>query len=808
MRGALALGGGSRLSELSPYFIERLHEHPAGPGRGALAGAGDEQPDLREYWRVVRRHLALIATIALGVVTVVGVAVFVATPIYTASAVILIEPQPPQVLDMKQLMVESSNSAEHDYYKTQYSLLQSESLAAQVIKSLGLQRSPVFNDSNRPRGLIANYWSGLKAWVNGLSGSAGAARRVDPPEIDGVGAALVRTYLGDLSIRPEFGTRLVKISFSTPDPRVSATVANAHARAYVNQGMELRARASQAAQQFLERKLVELRDRVEKSEAALNSYRHDKGIVEFSTEGKNEILLKRLEDLNNALTAAETKRIALESQADLISKGDYYALPGVVSSPMVQALKPQLATLEAQYASMASRYTLEYGPLVALKAKLDGTRARLDETVGEIVRSVRLRYQAAVARENELQREVAQEKARALALNDASLKDAILARDVDTNRQLYESVLKRMKEMGVAAEVRATNVSVVDNAVVPAAPSSPRKGLALMLAAMLGLTGAIGVAFLIEYLDDTFRTAEDVERHLRLPMLALVPDMSRLQNGSYRGERKRELETLARDAPELLARRTADEPPEKAGRAAKHGRWALATAREAYRTVRSQILLSRAGEPPKTVLITSAVAGEGKSITAVNTAITFAHKGRRVLLLDADLRKARCHELLRCASELGLAEVLTGQTAVDEVINRTAVTNLFFIGAGAVPPDPPELLGSARMGEVLRELGARYDHVIIDSAPVMPVSDSVVLSRHVDGVIVIAGRTTSRQLVKRACLRVGDAGARILGVVLNQVGLYHASYYSYNGYHHYSYYSRTEAAADGPSEDHARIVFD
>ena len=177
MRGALALGGGSRLSELSPYFIERLHEHPAGPGRGALAGAGDEQPDLREYWRVVRRHLALIATIALGVVTVVGVAVFVATPIYTASAVILIEPQPPQVLDMKQLMVESSNSAEHDYYKTQYSLLQSESLAAQVIKSLGLQRSPVFNDSNRPRGLIANYWSGLKAWVNGLSGSAGAARR-------------------------------------------------------------------------------------------------------------------------------------------------------------------------------------------------------------------------------------------------------------------------------------------------------------------------------------------------------------------------------------------------------------------------------------------------------------------------------------------------------------------------------------------------------------------------------------------------------------------------------------------------------
>lgn len=794
------------MPELSPYFIERLREQHAGPNPGPAGVAMEEQPRLREHWHVIRRHLTLIATIAVCSVLVVSVAVFVETPTYTATSVILVEPQPPQVLDMKELMVESPGSDEHDYYKTEYALLRSESLAAQVIHNLGLENNPLFNDSDPAGGLVSGLWSGFESWAMGLFSRGADTGQADPPKISGVAASLVTAYLSYLSVQPEFGTRLVKISFSTTNPRLSALLANAHTEAYVSEGMELRAKANQAAQQFLERKLIQLKDRVEKSEAALNSYRHDKGIVEFSTEGKNEILLKRLEDLNNALTQAETSRIALESQADLIKKGDYDSLPGVVNSPMVQALNPQLATLEAQYASMSSRYTLAYRPVVALKAKLDDTRVRLNETVAEIVESVRLEYQAAVAREKELQQEVAQEKARALALNDASLKDAILARDVDTNRQLYESVLRRMKEMGVAAEVRATNVSVVDSAIPPTRPSSPRKGLAILLSAVLGLFGAIGVAFFIEYLDDTFKTPEEVERYLRLPMLTLIPDMTRFQNGNHRAG----LETgeAMRESSEVPGKRQVVAMPEELKCDGTPHRWALAMAREAYRTIRSQVLLSRAGAPPKAVLITSAVAKEGKSITAVNTAITFAHRGRRVLLVDADLRKARCHELLRCAGPLGLSEVLTGQTSLDEVITDTSVTNLFFISAGAVPPDPPELLGSARMGEIMTELATRYDHIIIDSAPVMPLSDSVVLSRHVDGVIVIAGRATSRQLVKHACLRISDAGSKILGLVLNQVGFYHASYYSYHSYHHYSYYSDRKSLRDLGNDDHVEIIFD
>jgi capsular exopolysaccharide synthesis family protein len=236
----------------------------------------------------------------------------------------------------------------------------------------------------------------------------------------------------------------------------------------------------------------------------------------------------------------------------------------------------------------------------------------------------------------------------------------------------------------------------------------------------------------------------------------------------------------------------------------------LVSAREAYRSIRGQILLSRAGAPPRTVMITSAIAGEGKSITAVNLAITFAHKGRRVLLIDADLRRARCHKLLKNDCHQGLSEVLTGQTEFDEVINATEVTNLFLMVAGAVPPDPPELLGSAKMGEILDALSAQYDHIVIDTAPIMPVSDTLVLSKYTEGVIMIVGRLTPKQMTRRACLRLGDSGAKILGVVMNQLGSYgHSSYYPYSGYN-YSHYSNGEAARHTVKEvdDYSDMVFE
>jgi len=795
------------LAELSPYFVQRLHaRHTAVDSSVPLPARLEEHLAIHEYLRVVRVHLVLIASILASALLVSGIAVFTMTPVFSATAMILIEPHPPQVLDIKELMVEPAGSDEHDYYKTQYALLRGRSLAAEVIHNLGLQNNPILVGRGRPQGLVASWWSNLSSrmahWKPdppdkaepGFSDNSGA----ELSDNSGADPRLINAYLDRLKIEPEFGTRLVKISFNSSDPKLSATIANAHADAYLHQGVELRAQTTQTAQRFLETKLVELRDRVERSEAALNSYRHDKGIVEFSTNGSNEILLKRLVDLNQSLTEAETKRISLEAQAALISKGDYKALPDVVSSPMVQSLEPELAKLEADYASMSSRFTTRYAPAVALKAKLDDTRARLDTSVGEIVRSIKLQDEAAATKEQELRLKLDREKARALALNDTSLQDAILARDVDTNRQLYESVLKRMKEMGVAAEVVASNVSLVDSATPPLSPASPRKMLTMMLSGLFGLLGGLGVAFFLDHLDDTLKASEETERYLHLPTLAVIPDMHRLNGHSHRGafaNWRRGSGVEGRSIEKYTGKYLSGHGP-------------LSLAIEAFRSVRGQILLSRAGEPPRNLLITSAVAEEGKSVTAVNVAIAFAQKGRRVLLIDADLRKSRCHQLLRLEPKDGLAEVLTGQVAADAVIAETDVGGLSLLGAGAVPPDPPELLGSARMGKLLNELGANYEQIIIDSAPIMPVSDSVMLSPHVDGVLIVVGRATPRHIVKRACERLGGAGAKILGVLLNQITEHTSGYYTYNPYSYSSYDSKSSDNGDGDDDGQPKVVFD
>jgi capsular exopolysaccharide synthesis family protein len=782
------------MTELSPYLIQRLRSRES--AIDSSLRNEEETSAFLEYWHAIRRHSVLIGSALAAAVLVSGIAVFTITPTFTATSVILIEPHPPQVLDIKELMADRPGDDEHDFYKTQYALLMSRSLAAQVIHELALQDNPILKGSSRqsPPGLIGGWWFDVRYWVQKLlSPAPPVTHDAEPSELYGISPPIVDAYLGQLRVDPEFGTRLAKISFTSPDPKLSAAIANAHAGAFVRQGVELRSRANQGAEEFLERKLVELRDRVERSEAALNSYRHDKGIVEFTTTSKHEILLKRLADLNNALTVAETKRVELEAQAALIDKDDYMALPDVVNSAMVQALKSELAKAESDYAGVSSRYSAQYGPLVALKAKLDDTQHRLDDAVGEIARSVELESEAAQARERALREQVDEEKARALALNDASVQDAVLAREVDTNRELYENVLKRMKEMGVAAEVASSNVSLVDRAFDPLSPSSPRKFLVITLSGMLGLLGAVGLAFFIDYLDDTLKGPEETERYLHLPTLALVPDLRRLQNESYR------------DVPGPSPSSSVDHVAERNGNGLVPGRGLGATAIESFRTIRSQILLSRAGRPPRTVLVTSAVPQEGKSIISVNVALAFAQTGRRVLLIDADLRKARCHELLGVTAGNGLAEVLTGQAEVDEAIVTGDVNGLYFMRAGAAPPDPPELLGSTKMGELLKELGTRFDQIIMDSPPVIPLSDPIMLATHADGVLLVVG-PTHKHLVKRTCQRLEIVASKMLGVILNKASDRSPSYYGY--YESYSYVG--DSSQNGAREDgrHGRVIFD
>jgi capsular exopolysaccharide synthesis family protein len=717
----------------------------------------DDQPDLWTYWSVIWRHLVLILGLFAVAELLTMVVILTMTPLYTGLSTILIEHQGPQVLGNNTPAEDTESEASlESFYKTQYEILRSRSVAARVIHEMGLDHNRYLVDvpasGQEGTGRFGWLWPTKKTPTKY---NASTEFGVKPEVID--------AYLGNLTIRPQYGTRLIMVAFSSPDPTLSANVANAHVQAYILQASERHAQSSETEQRFLEKKLVELEKRIEKSESALNDYRRQRGIVVFSADDKDQIAGQRMADLNKALVQAATQRITLQADVESIKAQDYDSLPAVVNAVLVQNLKSEASKLEGQYASMANQYTPDWPPLAQLHAQLLQVQQREQEEIRKVVDSIKLRYKAALDQETKLQSELEAEKAKAMSLKDASLRDVILSREVDTNRALHQNVLERIKVLGVASESRVTNVSIVDSAEVPIRPSSPRKGLSVVLSGFLALLLGVTTAFAIEGKDQGLKNSEDVQRYLRLPILATVLHFASPGEKSLRA---RELPAL----PWRKAAQPSDEKEELPDRAM------LSAAGDAYRTVRTAILLSRSGAPPKTVLITSAACGEGKSLTAINTAIVFAQMVDNVLLIDADLRQPRCHKALKRDSSPGLTEVLSGHEELSKAIQPTSIKGLYLLSAGLTPPNPTELLSSSKMRAILAAAGASFQTVLIDAAPILPVSDSVLLSRLVDGVVVVANARTARPLVRDACSRLIYAGAKVLGVVLNDVSPQHQRY--------------------------------
>jgi capsular exopolysaccharide synthesis family protein len=580
-----------------------------------------------------------------------------------------------------------------------------------------------------------------------------------------------------LEVKPVKRSRLVMVGFNAPDPGLAAYLANAHAQAYVQQGIKLRSQANQDAREFLEAKLAELRERVGKSEDALNAFRRGKGIISLSE--KENIVVERLTDLNRRLTEAEVERIGLESQAQLIKGRQYDSLPGVINNPLIQNLKGQLVNLEGQYANLAAQFKSGYPAVAKLKAQIDETKNRLDQQIKSVVEGINSAYLAAATKERMLTRQMKKQKSETLALKDAGVHYAILEREADTNRKLYDAVLERMREIGVTAEIPNSNRSILDVAEVPRWPTAPRKKMALLLAALFGLMGGLGLALLFERLDNTLRTPDEVERYLRLPNLVVVPDyfrLSKLPGITSRAARQSPPRNRHLYLPEKKL-----EPANSPVSAALPPN----PVPEAYRKLRTSVLLSRPDSPPRTILFTSGTNHEGKTVTTANSAIMFAQMGYEVLVVDADLYRPSCHRALRTRNVLGLTDFLAGQAPLERVIVPTGIPNLFLLSRGSAAPNPTELVGSKRMQEAVEMLKKRFDFLLIDSPPVTPVSDAVLLSRIVDGVIfVVRGQKTRKHLAKAAVTQLQNSQAKILGVVLNGVDigreeysdLYHPSY--------------------------------
>ena len=776
----------------SRLFIRRatvptIHEIEA-QAREVFAGENEPLIDVWRYWRTVRRHLRVVIGVTVATVILMAIRLMGEVPIYTAETTVQIQPNAEQGASALENLVEIETAAANadQYYKTQCAILQSRNLAATVVTELNLDHNPGFTGEKNRDGFLSR-------WLN-LNKSAPAKETRPVPmtlpsgEFDPASeapAGAVHAYLQMLKVSPVADTNLVKISFATPDPHLSAELANAHVAAYEREQNRMRGHQSEEAQHFLHDKLADIKEQLAKSEAALNDYRRNKGIIPglISVDGKDAVVLDRLADLNKQLTEAQVARIALEAQVQQINRHDYGSLPQVMQDTTIQELQKQLNELYGQAAALSSQFKESYPPLAKLKAQIGAAEARLKLAINNVVSGIETQYNAAKGKEAELQAEMGRQRTETLNLNDAAAQYAILQREVDTNRELYNAVLTRMKDVEVVSGDQHTLVSIINSAEVPTSPTTPRKTRDMLMSLIFGLACGIGLAFLLDFLDNTLKNPEEAENYLRLPSLGVVPEFASLGIADTNGSRQ------------LLVDRSA--PTVQPGRELVHSHGSYSSLGEAYRNLRTAVLLSRAGSPPKIILIASATSREGKTVTSVNLATMLAQLGP-CLLIDADLRRARCHHVLAVENLAGLTEALTGTRKWQDVRRRTEIENLDFLSAGSAPPNPTELLGSPKMAETLAEMGESYRHVIIDSSPVLPVSDALLLAGIVDGIVVVAnGVATPRQQVKAACARLEYARGKILGVVLNRIHLQSPDYYYY---YHRDYYGSPGKGDEGLEE--------
>jgi capsular exopolysaccharide synthesis family protein len=601
---------------------------------------------------------------------------------------------------------------------------------------------------------------------------------------------LVNRYLNFLKVEPIKNTRLVEIQFSTPTGRLSQQLANAHADGFVQMNLENRYELTSEARQFLNSKNAEIRRKLERAEEALNRFRQTHGVV--SMEKGENIVLDRLVDINRELTAASARRLEAESVYTMIENKSTYHLTQVMTHGLIPTLRSNLQALEAEKVKLSSVLKPDHPRMEEQNTRISEARRALDAEIAHVVRSIQQDYMAARAREQALETEADKQRSSALHLKHLGVQYAVLENEVTVNRALYERILKRLGETSVSNDVTLSNIQVVQSADAPHYPSEPNLPLNLLLASGFGLFLGAGLAFFREYMDSSVSTPEDVWRTASLNTLGVVPDVTSFKyllngNGGL-------VKDLIRTAQNMRKRR-AGQSSSKELIVSHHP---LSFISESYRIIQNTLLFSQAEGPPRVVLVTSPDSQEGKTVTTLNLAIALAQDGHSVLVVDGDLRRGCCHHRLGLKNHNGLTHVLTGKYSLEECVQTTHIGGLSLVSPGVVPPHPSRLLGSNKMKEVLTSLRNSYEFVLIDSPPVVAVSDAAVLSAMADGVLlVLRGGKTKAAAARLATQRLQACRAWVIGVVLNGVDLRDPDYVHHRNY----YYAQENVMSNGTTSN-------
>jgi capsular exopolysaccharide synthesis family protein len=697
-----------------------------------------ERPHLFDYIRVLYKRRWVATTAFVVVLAGTTAYTFTVTPIFEARTRLLIESDDPNVVSFTEVIEEQGAKA--DYYQTQYNILQSRILARKTLDRLQLWDSEHFGKPLRTGG-----WGAARETGAGQAGGETVQQ-----------SRVLDRFLDNLTVSPIRNSRLVDVKYRSSDPQLAARVANAIAQNYIEQTLEYKFTASKEASDWLGERLAEQRRQVEGAEAALQRYREANEAISF--EDRENIVVQKLTDLSAAVTQAKTARLqkqALYNQLRSLMDdgGQLESFPAILSNTFIQQQKAELSQLQRQYAQMSEKLGEKHPDIIKVRSTIELAQSRFNAEIRKVVDSVRNEYQAAVAQENGLVGALDQQKLEALSMNRKAIDYGVLQRDVESSRQVYESLLQRAKETGVSTELKASSIRVVDEAEQPPSPISPRKVLNLVLALVGGGVLAFGLAFFFEYLDSRIKSPEEIQAHLGLPSLGMIPAVDPKAGNGHEP-------LLSEGVPPSFA--------------------------EACRALRTNVLFSSAEEGARNLVVTSTGPGEGKTIVAANLAIGFAQAGQRILLIDADLRRPRVHQIFRQNLEPGLSNLMVGHSVPSACIRKSHVPGLWVLTGGRIPPNPAELLGSRRFKDFIQSLGEHFDSVVIDSPPVMAVTDAAVTASAATGIVFVVGaEMTSRHAARTAIQELGKGRPRFLGVVLNRVELERNAYY-------YSKYYRRE----------------
>jgi succinoglycan biosynthesis transport protein ExoP len=717
---------------------------------------GETEVHLLDYVRVLYKRRWTALTAFAIVVLSVAVYTFTATPIFEGRVQILIEKENSNVVTFKEAV--EQNQVADDYYQTQYKLLQSRVLARRTLDVLKLWNDPQFNREVEDPARLTGFW---RAPMKSMSDWFGGDKSNEPrlPDETRVQSRTIDRFLNDLTVAPVRNSRLVDVKFESPSAELAAAVPNALAKQYIDQSLEFKFLSSKEASDWLGQRLAEQRKQVEASEQAVQRYREQTDSL--SLEEKQNIVVQKLNDLNAAVTRAKTERIQKEAAYNQIRalQTDRTALdtfPAILSNGFIQQQKGELADLQRQQAQLAEKLGPNHPDMVKLASAIRAAESKIQGEVAKVVQAMRNDYQQSVAQEQSLTTALDQQKRDALSLNRKGIEYGVLARDAASNRQIFESLMQRTKETGISGELRTSNIRVVDAAEVPRRQTSPRTLNNLLFGFFGGGIFAIGLTFFFEYLDNRIKSPDEVRQHLGLPFLGMVPALF---------DESIENPLIGKGVPNGFT--------------------------ESFRNIRTNVLFSSAEEGGRTLVITSTGPGEGKTAVATNLALTLAQAGQRVLLVDADMRKPRVHLVFGLGQEPGLSSVLVGTAKASESVHQTSVAGLWVMAAGPLPPNPAELLGSKRFKGFMVSLSQHFDWVIVDTPPVMAVTDSSVVAHLATGVLFVVGaEMTSRHAARRAIEQLQQARARFVGAVLNRVDLQHNSYYyaqyyrrEYTGYY-------------------------